>query len=766
MKQYGLLLSVLVLSLFSLFSCQSDDDATPTPAQKEAEVVSLNIDVVLPTDIRKQWQNAIDMALENIAKAQQTMNRKIVLNLRYHDEDTEDLNQLGYTLTHPTEGADTCHAIIGPYHSSNAMKLLKYAGLSRLPVVMPTCTSAELQRINARNTYAWFLTESDLTQCEIMLSVAQTLHATDVALIHSDDTYGQSFKDWFAYYAQERNLHIAGGTQVWKPGEDLHPFLREVVEEAEDLETWMLLALSNAEDYLKVTSEINDFWFNEVLMSDDEHNKMVYLRNISADTSMDQKVLESEDRYYFYLGVTPNASMNFGFPQAYRGHHLRYPYNGEAQIYDALTIITLGAAARAASPNRCIVGGKQVVYNEKPYEPGLTDYMRSVVSSEDGPTVQWDAPGLTLAFQELSAGRSIYLTGATGSLNFDSDTYTKILNTTYMVWDIYNEKPEESEVTYSSVEPLLYLSTDGSSSEASTTAFWKLEKQWSQKFSDATVNHNLPALTDCWAVIISPSTTWDNYRHQADAFSVYQGLRHYGYDDDHIVLIVEDNLAGDSRNIYPGQIFVERGEALSNDNPLINYDVHQNAVVDYHFSDLQPDDLADIMQGRASQRLPHVIHPTASSDVFFFWSGHGGNREGPLWGNEDADQYFGTERIKTIVTQMNEQDMYRRMMFAIETCYSGKWGQALTGLPDVLVLTAASPYETSKADIYDRDLGVFLSNAFAYTLREEVSKNPSITIYDLYRELARTTTGSHVNIYNQQQYGSVYEETMQEYFPK
>lgn len=97
---------------------------------------------------------------------------------------------------------------------------------------------------------------------------------------------------------------------------------------------------------------------------------------------------------------------------------------------------------------------------------------------------------------------------------------------------------------------------------------------------------------------------------------------------------------------------------------------------------------------------------------------------------------------------------------------NGKWGQALTGIPDVLVLTAASPYETSKADMHDRDLGVYLSNAFARTLREEIFKNPSITLYDLYRELARTTTGSHVNIYNQQQYGSVYEETMQEYFPQ
>ena len=422
----------------ALSSCKNDNDAI-VPEQKEAEIIKLNVDVVLPPDIREQWQTSIDMALENLAKAQQKMDHQVVLNLRYHNEDTEDLDKLGYALTHPEEGDDTCHAIIGPYHSSNAADLLKYARQTRLPVVMPTCTSAELQRTNARNTYAWFLTESDITQCEMMLSVAQSLHATDVALIHSDDTYGKSFQDWFAYYATERNLHIAGGTQAWKPGDDLRPFLREVVKEAGETETWVLLALSNAEDYMAVCKAIGEFKLNEVYGSE----KVVYLRNICADTSMDRIVLESDNSYEFYLGVTPSGSMNYGFPQAYKGHHYRLPYNGEAQVYDALTIIALGAAARAASPDRCIVDGKQVVYNEKPYDPGLTDYMRSVVSSEDGPTIQWDVAGLTVAFQELSLGHSVYMTGATGSLNFDKDTHTKILNTTYMLWDIAYEYAEE-----------------------------------------------------------------------------------------------------------------------------------------------------------------------------------------------------------------------------------------------------------------------------------------------------------------------------------
>ena len=188
--------------------------------------------------------------------------------------------------------------------------------------------------------------------------------------------------------------------------------------------------------------------------------------------------------------------------------------------------------------------------------------------------------------------------------------------------------------------------------------------------------------------------------------------------------------------------------------------------MDYHFSALTREDVADIMLGRQSDRLPEVIHPTANSNVFFFWSGHGGSAQGPLWGNEDANTYFGTERISSIVSEMNEAGMYRRMMFAIETCFSGKWGEALTGQPNVLVLTAANPRETSKADVHDRELGVYLSNAYARTFRKYVNQNNQITLRDLYIELAKTTNGSHVSIYNERNYGSVYTNTMADYFPR
>ena len=113
-----------------------------------------------------------------------------------------------------------------------------------------------------------------------------------------------------------------------------------------------------------------------------------------------------------------------------------------------------------------------------------------------------------------------------------------------LTWD-WNWSEDEFAEPLPVIEPILFLSTAGLGSNVSTTVMWQAEKTINQSFSADVVTHELPQTTDRWAVVISPSTSWTNYRHQADAFAMYQLLRQDGYDDDHIILIVEDNLAND-----------------------------------------------------------------------------------------------------------------------------------------------------------------------------------------------------------------------------
>lgn len=55
-------------------------------------------------------------------------------------------------------------------------------------------------------------------------------------------------------------------------------------------------------------------------------------------------------------------------------------------------------------------------------------------------------------------------------------------------------------------------------------------------------------------MVVATSSGWDNYRHQADALAAYQLLKSRGVRDDHIVLIMADDIAGNARNREPGVV--------------------------------------------------------------------------------------------------------------------------------------------------------------------------------------------------------------------
>ncbi|MBR5035912.1 MAG: ABC transporter substrate-binding protein [Prevotella sp.] len=749
------ILYIIIIGIVALIltSCKSDDDAAPVVMKQE--VTTVNVDVILPIDIQKKWQPAIDDALNSIDRAQRSCPKRVKLNLRYHDEEKDNLEALAYALTHPGKGEalyvqpDTCHAIIGPYHSTNARTILNQARRSRLPVVMPTCSSADLQRSEARQTNSFFLTESDITQCVVLLTVMQTVGHERVGLLYSDDDYGQSFRDWFGFAATQIGLDVVpGGIRAYHAGDNLNDYYELMSNPVGDFPDALLVALNRAEDYPQILEQREAYF-----RSKRDEGIIAYIPTIYvADTGYSPELFK-----YNVVGTYPVGSNDNGYVQTYKTNHGSDTPYGAAQMYDALTIIALARAAQfnADNPEELSIDGQRVQFEMAPNGPVLSDWMRAVVAADDpAPVAFWTDDGLATAFRYIEEGTLPSLRGATGEMEFDPLTRTTILHTYYQLW--------ESDANGDNT-PFATISTGGSGKGLATDALWNwqtiihsLDPQ-----AGATVNHQLPDLRERWAVVISPSTTWDNYRHQADALAMYQLLKYQGYDDDHIVLIIEDNLANNPQNPFKGEVYLERSTVQSSPDVLVNADVHQDAVIDYHFSDLSgPGDLADILLGRESQRLPHVIHSTEADNVFFFWSGHGADSGGPLWGNEDSREPFGTQRIRSIVEQMP----HRRMMLALESCYSGQWGEALTGIPDIIVLTAANAFETSKPDVYDTDMGTYLSNAFSRSFLRTVGGNPSVSISDLYYQLARTNSGSHVTLYNIEQYGSAINSSMSDYF--
>ena len=751
----NLIMFVVIGWLPTLFiGCTSDDSDQTSDTPTSAQIVeTLNVDVILPNDIRKLWEPVITMALDHIEKAQEKLPRRVSLNLRYHDEDAANLEQTVYNLCFPKAGDDSCDFILGPYRSSKAEMVLANAAQRRVPVLMPVVTSDELQRIQAEKPYSWFFTESDVTACEAIMNLSSASNRKNAALFYTNDRYGNSFRNWFGYVATEFSVNVEPQNIVaFKSGQDMTDLLESIERDALTNESpyTVLLAFSTEEEYKQLASQALTAR-KRLSINNPDDSKVTYF---VSDVGDSEAVRKAGLPLY---GLSPAASTMSGFDTYFYNRFKKETPEGAAQMYDALIVAALGAAKRAGSPSgpdNLVIDGEKVEYRDEPFGPNLSDWMRALVADKSGETTVWTVDGLRKAFNLLSKGQNPNVNGATGQLIFDAKMHTTILQTTYWLWQT-GGKGEYS--------PIISISTHGDAGQVATLPTWEWHKSFSQSFDEnIIVDHNLPDVEDHWALLVSPSTTWANYRHQADVMAMYQLLRKHGYDDDHIVLVCEDNLANSPENVYPGKIYVENP---TDNNPAD--DVHKNLVVDYHFTDLQIDDIRRIILGDTDGgRLPKVLHTTAESDLLIFWSGHGADGRGMCWSDGRGSQIFSGERMRSILEELNDRDGYRRCMLAIETCFSGLIGDAIVGLPDVVAITAANKVEPSKADVHNRNLGVFLSNAFARSFRKAIDENHNISLRDLFYQLARTTTGSHVTLYNDVNYGSVYTLTAIDYFPQ
>jgi hypothetical protein len=84
-------------------------------------------------------------------------------------------------------------------------------------------------------------------------------------------------------------------------------------------------------------------------------------------------------------------------------------------------------------------------------------------------------------------------------------------------------------------------------------------------------------------------------------------------------------------------------------------------------------------------------------------------------------------------------------------------------VPGALFITAATANEPSKADMKDTEMGIWLSNGFTRAFQETIDETPSISVRDLYYQLARHTTGSHATIYNMDNYGNLFTSSLEEF---
>jgi glycosylphosphatidylinositol transamidase (GPIT) subunit GPI8 len=294
-----------------------------------------------------------------------------------------------------------------------------------------------------------------------------------------------------------------------------------------------------------------------------------------------------------------------------------------------------------------------------------------------------------------------------------------------------------------------YYSRNTGTHSSSPVAAWEWKKTHVQNVEDVTgLVPDYAELKGNRAVLVAASEGWKNYRHQADVLAFYHYLKKNGYDDDRIILIVADDIAYNDKNPLKGVVRRE----VSGKN------LYDGIEIDYRLAELTLADLKSILTSEPSAEYPVTLGSTKNDNVLFFWSGHGTQR-GWEWRNTET---LTAEYAREMFSEMQ----FRKMFAIIETCYSGAVAQGCKGIPGLLMMTAANAYEPSKADGYDDELQVYLSNSFSSSILSHIERNPMSMLYDLYLHAFDKTLGSHVTVYNAEKYGSLYLNGFSEYNPQ
>lgn len=683
-------IAVALLSFAAVLSCRKDAPG------KQDHVQTATVAVILPMQdgLGDHWKRTSQLYLDELEHAQYGSDGKIGIRLEFYDEDTEDIGQL---ISRLCDRSDV-DAVIGGLRSANAGIMAAECTWNGKPL-FTLATAEELIRGYSKDGYLWAMTETDITQCEVLLSRAEAYGAKSVALVaNGDDAYGKTFIDWFAFQAQEFGMTVTGLFRYGSSGAE---------------QATVQAVQSGADALICVPSEISDV---ALMQSGLRGSSQIAL---FSDTAFGANVLELYGEEVEGMeGVAFVSDPESGFDVTYSTYFDASPTLGEAQFYDALLLLGYGLYYRSMNDG-----------------VSLKEALRTVVDGREPMANGWMSDGIAAVMRELKAGNSPDISGASGSLDFDSNVYTNVLSTTYCHYKVY----------YGRYIYLDHYRSDGSNRTNSSAAGWNWKAENMQDFSDGT-DIGYPELDGRWALLVAGSDRWTDYRFQADVLSMYQLLKASGYDDDHIVLIMEDNIAFNENNIHQGEIRVEPG----------GENLYADVVRDYRLSELSKDDIADILCGRASDRLRSVIGSDEDDNVLVFWSGHG-MPSTLCWG------YSEDGITADMAREMFSAARFRKMVCFFETCYSGSVASACTGIPGLLFFTAANEFETSKADVFSSELNVWLTNRFTLFLRNTLSDNPSVSLRELYYTLFRNTVGSHVMIYNNENYGNMYRNTMEEF---
>lgn len=230
--------------------------------------------------------------------------------------------------------------------------------------------------------------------------------------------------------------------------------------------------------------------------------------------------------------------------------------------------------------------------------------------------------------------------------------------------------------------------------------------------------------TNNWAVVACTSRYWFNYRHIANALSIYRSIKRLGIPDSHIILMLADEMPCNPRNTRPATVF---------NNVRQHINVYGDDVeVDYKGYEVTPENLVRVLTGRVQAGTPRSkqLLSDETSNVLVYLTGHGG--EGFLKFQE-AEEITNIE-LADVFEQMWQKGRYNELLLLTDTCQAASI-HAKCYSPNILAAASSRVGEDSLSHHDDPKIGVPIIDRWTYYILqflEEVTSSSTKTLSEFF----------------------------------
>lgn len=213
--------------------------------------------------------------------------------------------------------------------------------------------------------------------------------------------------------------------------------------------------------------------------------------------------------------------------------------------------------------------------------------------------------------------------------------------------------------------------------------------------------------TSNWAVLVSTSRFWFNYRHLSNTLSLYRTVKRLGIPDSQILLLLPDDMACNPRNAFPGTVYSNADRRM---------DLYgENVEVDYRGYEVTVENFIRLLTDRWDEGVPagKRLGTDEGSNILIYMTGHGGSEFLKFQDSEEISSWD----LADAFAQMREKKRYNEMLFMIDTCQANTLYRQFYS-QGMIATGSSEEDESSYSHHADNDVGVAVIDRWTYYVLE------------------------------------------------